>query len=941
MSDRDVLTALYEATDGSNWTNSQNWLTDAPLEEWHGVDVDGAGRVTHLDLSDNGLTGPIPPELGDLLRLEHLVLRDNRLEGEIPPELGNLSSLTYLNLRDNTISGPLPPELGRLSSLQYLRVADNRLTGPIPPELGNLSTLKRLYAWRNRLTGPLPPELGNLSELEVLHLSENPLTGPIPPELGNLSNLEYLNAGRNIYWAGNQCDKRRHPDRPVCYPSLTGTIPRELGNLANLEFLDLGWNDLSGSIPVEFGNLRSLRVLRLESNRLSGSIPPEIGDLSSLTELLLAQNRLTGPVPSTIGNLSSLERLALPRNELTGALPPELGRLSVLRTLDAEYNALTGHIPPQLGRLTHLEDLVLGFNDLAGSVPVEFGGLASLRQLILTANTAMSGALPNGLAALGELEFLATGGTGLCALPDAGFDAWLAALSSAHVATCGGGAPAAYLVQAVQSRVNPVPLIAGDDALARVFPMVATQTDAGIPPVRVRFFIDGRETHVENIAGKPGPIPTVVDEGSLETSANAVIPGSLIQPGLEMVAEIDPDGTLDPSLGVARRIPETGRLAVDVRALPRFRLTVVPFLSGESPDSTVLDITEAMAADPLNHELLWEMHTLLPIADDYELIVHDPVVFTPEIFSQITLKAEAIRVMEGSDNYHMGIMTGDIETGRTDGGLRGANTGYRTIGTDGRNITAHEFGHTMTLGHAPGCFRGSRDPWTDPAYPYSTGIAGVWGYDFRGGGALVRPTKVDVMSFCGGGWGDSWISDYHFVMALRHRLRYDVDRAAAATVPTESLLLWGGVDESDVPFLEPAFAIEAPAVLPDSAGQWEIAGRRADGRELFSLNFAMPHSHEDEGAGFAFALPTRPEWTSALASITLVGPSGSFTLDGETDLPMSIVRDPRTGQVRGFLQEPPATTAADGRAAAPRMLAEPGLDVLFSRGIPGVEAWRQ
>ena len=935
LSDRAALVALYEAADGPNWTNGQGWLTDAPLEEWHGVNVDGEGRVDYLDLSDNGLTGTIAPELGDLWRLERLVFRDNALEGPIPPEVGNLSRLTRLDLRANAVAGPLPPELGALVNLEYLSVAYNRLTGPIPPELGNLSNLRRLYAEGNRLTGPLPSELGNLSELEVLHLRRNPLTGPIPPELGNLSSLRYLNAGRDIYWAGGQCDTRRDPDRPPCYPALTGTIPREFGNLSNLEELDLGWHDLTGPIPTELGNLSRLRTLRLEYNRLSGSIPPEIGGLSNLTELLLAKNELTGPVPSTIGGLSSLEQLELARNELTEALPPELDRLAGLRTLDAEYNALTGHIPPGLGRLAHLEELILGFNDLAGSVPAEFGGLASLRKLILAANAAMSGPLPDGLTALDELEFLAAGGTGLCAPSDAGFEAWLAALSSAHVATCAGRAPAAYLVQAVQSRVNPVPLVAGDDALARVFPTATAETDAGIPPVRVRFYIDGHETHVEDIPGKPGPLPTEVDEGSLEMSANAVIPGSLIQPGLEMVAEIDPDGTLDPSLGVARRIPETGRLRVDVRALPRFRLTVVPFLSGENPDSTVLDIAAAMAADPLNHELLWQMRTLLPIADDYELTVHDPVVFTPEAFRQITLKAEAIRVMEGSDNYHIGMMTGDVVSSK------GANTGYRTIGLlpEERNIVAHEFGHTMTLEHGPGCFPGSRDPWTDPAYPYSTGIAGVWGYDFRDGGALVRPTRGDVMAFCGRrGLEDRWISDYHFVMALRHRLRYDVDRAAA-TAPTKSLLLWGGVDEAGVPFLEPTFVIDAPPALPDSAGQWEIAGSSTDGRELFSLSFAMPHSHEDEGAGFAFALPARRGWEDGLASITLSGPEGSFTLDGETYLPLAIVRDSRTGQVRGFLHDTPfsAQAAADTAEGA----ADSGLEVLFSNGIPGVGAWRR
>ena len=49
-SDRDILIALYETTDGPNWLNSDNWLTDAPLGEWYGVDTDASGRVVRLDL---------------------------------------------------------------------------------------------------------------------------------------------------------------------------------------------------------------------------------------------------------------------------------------------------------------------------------------------------------------------------------------------------------------------------------------------------------------------------------------------------------------------------------------------------------------------------------------------------------------------------------------------------------------------------------------------------------------------------------------------------------------------------------------------------------------------------------------------------------------------------------------------------------------------------
>ena len=45
--DRAALEALYEATDGPNWTINTNWKTDAPLEEWHGVTM-FQGRVWEL-----------------------------------------------------------------------------------------------------------------------------------------------------------------------------------------------------------------------------------------------------------------------------------------------------------------------------------------------------------------------------------------------------------------------------------------------------------------------------------------------------------------------------------------------------------------------------------------------------------------------------------------------------------------------------------------------------------------------------------------------------------------------------------------------------------------------------------------------------------------------------------------------------------------------------
>ncbi len=145
--ERAALVALYEATNGPSWVSSENWLTDAPLGEWYGVETDASGRVVGLDLSGSwdseaeqsivhGLSGPIPPELGTLTNLTVLDLGYNLLSGPIPPDLRNLINLSSLNLRRNLLTGPVPPGFGDLRMLERLDLVSNSLSGAIPPELG-------------------------------------------------------------------------------------------------------------------------------------------------------------------------------------------------------------------------------------------------------------------------------------------------------------------------------------------------------------------------------------------------------------------------------------------------------------------------------------------------------------------------------------------------------------------------------------------------------------------------------------------------------------------------------------------------------------------------------------------------------------------------------------------------------------------------------------
>jgi Leucine-rich repeat (LRR) protein len=299
-----ALYALYNNTGGTSWTDNTNWLSAEPAGDWFGITVDG-GHVTEVYLYENGLTGAIPSEMGNLNSLEWLQLNLNSLSGEIPAELGNLGSLVWLDLPGNDFTGEIPSELSNLSNLERLSLASNF-----------------------SMSGEIPPELGNLSNLEYLILNSMGLSGEIPAELGNLSNLT------GLYLHVNE---------------LTGEIPSELSGLTNLHTLYLSSNKLNGEIPPELGNLSSLTGLYLQSNKLTGEIPPELGNLSNLERLFLHTNSLIGEIPVELGNLANIENLYLASNALYGDLPVFLA--TPPENIDLSYNCLYASNPAILATM--------------------------------------------------------------------------------------------------------------------------------------------------------------------------------------------------------------------------------------------------------------------------------------------------------------------------------------------------------------------------------------------------------------------------------------------------------------------------------------------------------------------------------------------------------------------------------------------------------------
>jgi len=212
-----ALVALYDSTDGDNWTENTDWkVTNTPCS-WKGVTCSGR-HLTEIDLNTNQMTGTIPIELGNLVNLTYLGLYFNQLTGTIPAELGNLSNLTKLHLYGNQLTGAIPTVLGNLVNLTELSLSDNQLSGGIPSELCQLTLLTQINLNHNQLTGAIPSCLGNLNSLTQINFNTNQLSGTIPFELGNLVNLTLLNLDTN---------------------QLSGMIPTELSNLVNLNYLGI------------------------------------------------------------------------------------------------------------------------------------------------------------------------------------------------------------------------------------------------------------------------------------------------------------------------------------------------------------------------------------------------------------------------------------------------------------------------------------------------------------------------------------------------------------------------------------------------------------------------------------------------------------------------------------------------------------------------------
>ena len=581
-------------------------------------------------------------------------------------------------------------------------------------------------------------------------------------------------------------------------------------------------------------------------------------------------------------------------------------------------NNLAGRIAPQLGALEYLERLDLESNALSGELPVSIS-TQPLTELRISGNADLTAELGDDFRDLRDLEAFMAGGTEVCAPNTSVFAGWLERIPERRVKVCDPVEPGAYLVQVVQSLEDTaaVPLVADKMATLRVFVTSEYSTHEKIPPAKAYLYANGEELGSIDIPANEESIPTYIDEGSSELSGNIDISADFIQPGLEMYIQVDPEGTLDEELGVAKRIPEEDYIEYTVYQLSTFELTIIPFLWEDDPDSAILDYVAEMAEDEEEDARLHATFDLLPM-DKLDVDAFKATESSSNCAHTLLGETNAIRLSDGGDGYYQGQMSGRVTCAA---GVAWLNHKASFSVPYGVTI-AHELGHNLNLRHAP-C-NDPADP--DPSFPQEDGSIGNYGWSFRTDSVRDKDDYYDVMGYC----SPNWISGYFFDKAARYRRSRGSMYMPPSSSPVQSLLLWGGLDEEGRPYLRPSFVMELTSELPHSDGDHQLVGQAEDGEILFALSFDMPEVADLPGKAsvFTYALPVEGAWAATLAKITLVGPGGVATLDQDSDAAMTIARAGKHGPIHAFW---------DGwRESVPE---RPQLVLLRSSGIPGPEEW--
>ncbi len=493
----------------------------------------------------------------------------------------------------------------------------------------------------------------------------------------------------------------------------------------------------------------------------------------------------------------------------------------------------------------------------------------------------------------------------------------------------------AYLTQSIQRFDGSIPLVADRAAFLRVF-LVSDESNNLQPPVRATFYEGESVIHQVEIHNTFGSIPLSVQEGVPGRSWDVMIPGSVLRPGVSMVVEADPTGTVSLKAGSLTRIPEVGRMPLDVRPVPPLWLRMVPVTQSEMGSTGTINAGNLAAYIQAAQSKFPLSQVNVDIRTPY---VSGTTVTDMSAWTALLFEMQALRVTDNSGRYYYGVVRHPGNTGNNVGGI-GFIGGRAAVGYDhaalGPETFAHELGHNFSLRHAP-C-GGPTD--ADPQFPYAGGGIGHYGFDMTTGTIKLPAAEKDLMSYC----TPEWISDYSYEKSMAYRHAWDWN-ASGPDVSGDALLVWGGVSGGEM-VLEPAFRLDmVPSVPAGAGGAYEVRGLDARGSVIFSYRFEPEEIDHSDARSFAFAIPNEVARADELAEIVLTGPEGEtrqtrsaappppatrlarpgiVRAEASWDAaasPVALVRDSGTGEVLSF--------ARGGRIALPGRV----VDVITSDGV--------
>jgi len=511
-----------------------------------------------------------------------------------------------------------------------------------------------------------------------------------------------------------------------------------------------------------------------------------------------------------------------------------------------------------------------------------------------------------------------------------------------------------YLTQAIQKLDNAVTLVAGRDALLRVF-VQANAANTARPDVRVRIYDGASLLQTTTIAAPESSVRTAIAEGTLSSTWNLLVAGANIRTTTRVLVDLDPTLAITDADRSDNTWPNNGTpQSVSVNTVPTFSVRFVPIVVGA--------LTGNVSAGNKG-SFLSSTSRLFPLGTVSSDVRAPFTSSATDIQSTdgngqwltVLNEINALRTTDGAPNtmHYYGVLKVSYTSGIAGYGYV---PGRAAVGWDhlpsGDEVAAHEWGHNFSRSHAPCGTTG------DANYPYAGGLINFWGWNSLSN-TLVSPTAPDIMGYC----RTPWISDYTWSAVMQYRSASS--GVSSPRAPGAGLLVWGRVVNGQIR-LEPAFRVTAPVSATAVSASHRIELLDADGTTLLDTPIEaqrVDHATATDERQFAVIVPWSTTLEARLASIrvrdvrsplaaverksarmtapgtggTPVAPPLQAQVDRTTGgrarvtwnsaaYPMAMVRDASTGALMGFVRRSGDAVVTGGRA----------IDVIFSDGVRSV-----